>query len=480
MTMRTLLATLLFVPLAAAQQPEAAPPPAAVPAASPAVAQPAPITPLSRIETYDEFRALFHAGRYAEALPLAQQVLRMTMEEDERERERELPTAYNNLGATQLRLGDFEAAEASYLASLELLEMTQGISSRRLIPALAGLGSVYAAQDQHARAIEYLQRAAAVSRRAEGLFNLDQMGLIEPMITSYQALGEPGGVEMQYRYVLQIAEYNFGPDDPRTLPVLGRLASLHESQGQYLSARALYLRMRDVSMQEGGGFNPATIAALLGVGRTHRMQYTLDPDSLEEPAIARDPVTNRTLLPPRLPVVYSAPGPRRGGQRAIEEALEMLRQAADPPPKLMAQALIEMGDWFMAAGRPEAAMPHYTEAWQTYPAGPDDPNPLASPRLIFYRIPPASVRGRLSVPGKVITRTAELDFSVNEDGRTTDVVLVQTDMSEVQVGQVRRALERAIYSPRIEDGKPVATTGLKFTGTWSELEQPATDSASGG
>ena len=55
------------------------------------------------------------------------------------ERDHELPIAYNNLGATQYQLGDYAGAESSYRKSLELLEATQGISSRRLVVPIAGL-----------------------------------------------------------------------------------------------------------------------------------------------------------------------------------------------------------------------------------------------------------------------------------------------------------------------------------------------------
>ena len=78
------------------------------------------------------------------------------------ERDHELPIAYNNLGATQYQLADYPAAEGSYRKSLELLESTQGISSRRLVVPLAGLGAVYAAQDQHAG------RGGAFRPRARG------------------------------------------------------------------------------------------------------------------------------------------------------------------------------------------------------------------------------------------------------------------------------------------------------------------------
>ena len=112
----------------------------------------------SRMEAYAQFRSLYETARFDEALPYAKRVVELS--EKDAEREHELPIAYNNLGATQYQLGDYEGATASYKQSLELLESTQGISSRRLVVPLAGLGAVYAAQDQHQVAAEHLRPRA--------------------------------------------------------------------------------------------------------------------------------------------------------------------------------------------------------------------------------------------------------------------------------------------------------------------------------
>jgi hypothetical protein len=50
-------------------------------------------------------------------------------------------------------------------------------------------------------------------------------------------------------------------------------------------------------------------------------------------------------------------------------------------------------------------------------------------------------------------------------------------MADGQLSQARRALSRAIYSPRFVDGQPVATEGVRFTSEWHELQAPASPSA---
>ena len=242
----------------------------------------------SRLEAYQQFRNLYDLARFDEALPLAKRVVELS--ESSGERDHELPIAYNNLGATQYQLADYPAAEGSYRKSLELLESTQGISSRRLVVPLAGLGAVYAAQDQHAVAAELFDRALAVSRRADGLFNLQQLPLLDQAADSRYAISDFGGAEREHLYALKVAEQNFGYGDARTLPALLQLGAFYESLREFIAARNMYMRARDVSLKPGV-YDPNSVKALVGIARTHRLQYTMDPDTLESQQPARDEVT---------------------------------------------------------------------------------------------------------------------------------------------------------------------------------------------
>ncbi len=432
-----------------------------------------------RMEAYDQFKAMFETARFEEALPLALRVVELS--EVDRDSDIELPIAYNNLGATLYQLNRYEEAEASYRKSLLILEATQGISSRRLIVPLAGLGTVYAATDQHALAAKQFDRALAVSRRSDGLFNLAQLPMIEKAADSRFALGDYGGVEHDHFYALRISEQNYGYNDPRTLPPAMRLASFYESLKEYVAARGLYLRVRDISMKESGGFNPLAVRSLIGIGRTHRLQYTMAPESLESQLPARDEVTGEIVAKIYRESRVPPPAADRAGLKSIEKALEILRATPDPPQALLAEALTELGDWYQATSRPSGALPYYAEASAIYAADSDSGmgNPLLVPRMIFYRPPLASTRGIGVVTGDVVMLQTVFSFAVSETGEPQNVTVVSTDMADGQLAQSRRAMERAKYSPRIVEGKPVATEGVQFTARWYEQRKAETPSTTG-
>ncbi len=469
---------------ATAAPPAAAPPADALPPGALPPGRPTATIEMidKRMEAHDEFKAMFETSRFEEALPLAERVVELSDGDRSRDRDIELPIAYSNLGATQYQLGRFDAAQASYGKALSLLEASQGISSRRLVVPLAGLGAVYAATDQHALAAQLFDRALAVSRRSDGLFNLAQLPLIKRAADSRYALGDYGGVERDYFYALRIAEQNYGYNDPRTLPPAMELASFYESLKEFSAARGLYLRVRDISMKESGGFDPIAVESLIGIGRTHRLQYTMAPETLESQQPTRDEVTGEVVAKIYRESRVPSSAADRAGLKSIEKAIEILRATPDPPRTLLAETLTELGDWYQATSRAGTAVPYYAEAAAIYAADEEsgNGNPLIVPRMIFYRPPLASTRGIGIVTGEVVIHQTVFSFVVSEAGETENVTVVSTDMSDGQLAQSRRAMERAKYSPRIEDGKPVATEGVQFTALWYEQRKAVEAPSSSG
>ena len=439
-------------------------PAATVPAGAPAPTE-------ASAALYEQFRNDYAARRYEAALLEARDLVALIEATDPLSDE--LPTAYNNLGVVQFRTGDLPGAEASFGRALELLEQTQGIASRRLVSPLAGLGAVYAAQGQHARAVDALQRAVGISRRADGLFNLGQLDLLDAVIRSYESLGLLEGIERELRYEYQVVQKEYGADDPRTVPIAMKLATWYERTSRFSAARAVWAHVVDIGMRDDAGRNAATVNGLLGVARNHRLQFVRDPGSMDG-APPVDPLTGRT--DPML-----GGGGRQGvarldpdGEEAALKALGILDSTSRAPTDLVVRTLIELGDWYLTARDPERALPFYERAWPLVGEvlAPGETNPLLAPRPLFYRPPAAAVRNRGQPDTPTVARKLEFNLDVAVTGEVTAVTLVTSEVSDGQAQQVRRALERAWFSPRFEDGRPVATAGFLFTDYWFEIAPP--------
>jgi tetratricopeptide (TPR) repeat protein len=426
-----------------------------------------------RADVYERFRQAFATEDYKTALPLAEELTRLLEQADPFDSQ--LPTAYNNLGVVQFRSGDVAAAERSFVHALELLEANQGIASRKLISPLAGLGAVYAAQGQHARAAEVLQRALGISRRANGLFNIDQLDILDALIRSYEALGAQEDLDREQRYALQVVQQEYGYDDPRTLPTITRAAIWYEQTGRFEAARSLWIHSVRVASRESGGRNAATIAGLLGVARTFRLQYVQDPESLINADIPVDPFTGRA---DPLAISQQRAGKLkldRDGKAAVLEALEILDSTDSPPRTPLINTLMELGDWYITSHEPDKAVAYYQRAWPLLveAAAEGEPNPLLEPRPLFYRPPAAASRSLTRTDGPLVSKPIEFSMTIMATGQTVGVTPV-TDAPEGQISQIRRALDRAWFSPRFEDGQPVTTEDFRFVEYWFELmsEQP--------
>ncbi|MBP6513554.1 MAG: tetratricopeptide repeat protein [Steroidobacteraceae bacterium] len=384
----------------------------------------------------------------------------------------ELPKALNALGALQLRAGDFAGAENSFRRSLELAEASGGIASPQLIPPLKGLGSAYAGQNRHDRAAAEFQRALAVSRRIDGLFNLQQLDILEPLIASLVASGDYAGAERERLYSVRVVQQRYGAADPRTLPMLTRLADWYELTGQYAQQRTTEREAFDVARQQNGGRNAAVVEALMGIARSHRLQYAFDPASLrEETALtvtpdgriessSRDPMANPFPVDP-------AAGARldKEGEQALLAALRILDGAADVHAPLKARVLVELGDWYMTARRPNDAVRRYAEAWPLMPASLSGAtqNPLMAPRQLLYRSPPGAERYRDRPRSEIIETTVEFSFTVTADGGIKDIRKVASDVDPpTRETRTERAIETSVYSPRFEAGKPVDTPDVRL------------------
>lgn len=427
---------------------------------------------VDRADAYGEFRRLFAAGQYQEALPYARLIVRLT--ERDPELAPDLPPAYNNLGVVQLRAGDPTAAEASFKRALDLLSASQGVASPGLIAPLAGLGSVYAARGQHALAADALYQAISISRRAHGLFNLDQLDLVEALVRSYEMVGNLPGVDRERRYAVQVVQRSYGENDPRILPQVDQLAGWYERTGRFAMARTLYELAADIASTEDGGRNAAAIRNLVAVARTHRLQFVLDPDTVENsvwgnPPGARinpvtglaEPVAGAVELPGRIVSVRLD----HDGFRALEKAAQILETVDAPPPELEAQVLLELGDWYLTEHDAPRAIGAYSRAWPLLEqlAGAAG-NPLRQPRAVFYRSPvPARKDG---LQADLVERSASFLLTIDADGSVADVRRTGGDLSEGRGWQVSRALSRAAFSPRFEDGQPVRTEGYAFSERW--------------
>lgn len=417
----------------------------------------AAVTDDERTAIYMQFRALFDAGSYQEALPMAEQLVTAT-EQQYGAKDRALVNPLANVGTTQLRLGNFAAAENAYTRALTILDSTATTTDRARLRPLQGLGLSYARSDQPAPAADTLRRAVDLSRNLDGLYNLGQVDFVRALISVYVAQGRLDDAEREHQYAFRIAETAYGKGDPRMLPAYDYLARWYEYVGRYTTARTEHLRALRLAEATTGRLGPATIEPLRGIARAYCLEYLYGPEVTQE-AAADDPV----LFSTNQGVGQTMARLNPEGERALALALRAARKASPPVPAQLGATLVDVGDWNLTAGDGRAARDSYRDAWQSLVAA-GDTSVVDAPRQLRYK-PPASSIARFTGSNyeNYDEYAIEAKFTVGADGRTRDVVISPTEAPQEFRDGVEAAVRKALYAPRIANGEPVEATGVALT-----------------
>ncbi len=333
-----------------------------------------------------------------------------------------------------------------------------GGADRALLRPLHGLGATYFATGQYEDASLILKRALDLSRNLDGLFNLEQMSILDPLIDSLVALDRHDEAERAYDYSIRVAETAYGKADLHVLRPLDRSAHWQEKMGRYATARFLYARALQIAEQAGTSASMSTVDPLQGIARTYRLEFVNGVDSgngqtgftdIYAPAPEVDPaVENSSRLNP-------------DGERAILLALKAIDKSEPVDHMRRGGALVELGDWYMSGGVLSRGLQSYREAWQEFELGGSTAT-LAAPRQLAYRAPLASVSRSKADRDNLEEHFVEVSFTVTKEGRTAEVTTSETDATQSQQKTVLSAVRRARYAPRMENGKPTDTPGVKF------------------
>jgi tetratricopeptide (TPR) repeat protein len=200
--------------------------------------------------------ALYQVGKYAEAIPVAQQVLAI--------REKvlgpdhpDVAAVLNSIGLNYDKAGRYAEAELLYKRALAIREKALGSDHPDhyfVAQSLNNLALLYAEQSRYAEAEPLYKRSLAIYEKALGPDHPEVAGSLNNLAALYDNQGRACEAEPLNQRALAIYEKALGPDHPEVAGSLNNLAVLYMSQGRY--ADALPLVQRAIS----GGFALKSVA----------------------------------------------------------------------------------------------------------------------------------------------------------------------------------------------------------------------------
>ena len=306
---------------------------------------------------------LYQAGKFAEAVPLAQQVLAIR-EKALGSDHPDVAQALNNLAALFRDQGRYAEAEPLLKRALAIYEKALGPDHPDVARALNNLAALYGDQGRYAEAEPLYKRSLAIRERALGPDHPDVATVLNNLAVLYGDQGRYAEAEPLYKRSLTIREKALGPDHPNVAAALNSLAELYRSQGRHADAEPLYKRSLAIWEKALGPDHPDVARALNNLAALYDEQgryaeaEPLDKRTLAiwEKALRPDhPYVARALN--NLATLYAHQGRYADAEPLYKRSLAIFEKALGPDHPDVAAALNNLAALYVHQGRYADALP---------------------------------------------------------------------------------------------------------------------------
>gem|GEM_PF-6596475 len=283
----------------------------------------APKSSRSLAELEAEIARLHSERRYAEAIPLAQQVL----EREERTRggpdRPEVAAALTSLAMLYHDQGDYQSAEPFYRRGLETLQRAFGETHLEVAVGLGNLADLLIDQERLEEAVPFHVRALAIREGILGTIHPKVAVSLNKLGRLYHRLDRLNEAEPLLRRALTIRELALVPSDPNIAISQTNLAMLLTALGRVAEAEFQLKRCAEFWERTKGESDPGLATAL----------------------------SNLAMLYQRTPA-------RRGDAEAnLRRALEIREAAFGPDHPMVAESLASLASILHDLGRDAEAAP---------------------------------------------------------------------------------------------------------------------------
>jgi TonB family protein len=364
---------------------------------------------------------------YDEAVPVAERMVELT--EEEFGESVELGIALSNLAIIQRRVELYEQSEENFVRAIDTIRAVEGPYHENVITPLVGLGINYRMRGEPFEAVAVFEEARSVNRRVHGLLNEDQVDIIDHLSNAMLDMQRYGEADRLQLEALQLRERIYGEDSMEVLPAIYKFAEWLRSAYRFDEERGQYLRAMSIIRENEAESSPAMIRALRETGNSFRVQKY----------------------------------PEGRGISALRRALEIAEAQPERDNLVLAEILVDIGDWNTAFSKVGPTGDEYRRAWELLGTVADGARLrhqwFSEPDYVLRENP--SNRGITSaneegaVPGNVLVR-----FDVTAEGRTVNVQVVESVPPGLKDDSTARAINRSRFRPRMIDGELVATEGL--------------------
>ena len=361
---------------------------------------------------------------------------------------------------------------AEHLDAINIVEAAIGAIEERssrynleLARPLLVLGDALAGVGDHEGAFGAYDRALHITRVSLGLHHPDQVQVVYREAALLAKEGQYAKANRRHEYAYGILLRSHGGDDPALLPGLFVLADWYMANFNIFSARELYDHAAKVAATRLTIDHPARIRALRSIAATYRSErfppyYTRRSES---------PATPGSYAGFQYRPSGSSINRFAKGELALIEVIKLIQanDAAHDQDRKVAEAMLELGDWFLMFDKHRRALALYQHVWELL-----QPTPallaqtFAEPTPLYLPLPRDPQKPERATPVTARKGVVELSIDINTRGMVSRIDTLHSEPPELMDFKVRRAVKRARYRPAFDGDTPKATEDVRVKHTF--------------
>ncbi|MGH1352389.1 MAG: tetratricopeptide repeat protein [Methyloligellaceae bacterium] len=262
---------------------------------------------------YEQFLELYHAGKYSEALPVAEQCVKQAREKygenhfeyaialnnlaeiyrtqnrlDEAEglfqqalqiEEVTLGPSHNNVAIRLYNLarlhddrGRYDNAEALLYRALQIWEANLGPNHQQLGIVLNTLGEIYVKQGRSDEAVSLFEHALGICENALGRDHAEVASILKNLSILYYDNGFPAESRPLMRRAIEIEEKLLGPQHITVAETLTKLGLIYQALGQVKDLEEALLKALKIYQASFAGDHPEITAIYSNLGDLYLQQ----------------------------------------------------------------------------------------------------------------------------------------------------------------------------------------------------------------
>jgi CHAT domain-containing protein/Tfp pilus assembly protein PilF len=192
-----------------------------------------------------EVARLFGAGKYVEAISIAQRVSDVTREVLGEEHP-DYAASLNNLGTLYDSMAEYAHAEPLLEQALEINRKALGEESLHYATGLNNIGHLYESNGDYTRAELHYRQAVEIRKKMLGEEHPDYATSLYILGALYESMGDYANAEPLLQKALEIRKKVCGEEHPDYAECLNQLGVLHEKMADYARAEPSFRQAMEI------------------------------------------------------------------------------------------------------------------------------------------------------------------------------------------------------------------------------------------